>query len=49
MLEAGIEICGLLGSDIFAFKIDYDEWPGSHEDDGSAAVPYNGSYFNLRY
>jgi hypothetical protein len=48
LTEKGIEINGLLKSNIFSFDFDYDEWPGTHTNDGKYLRPYNDSIFNIR-
>ena len=42
-------ISGLLGSKIFSFKFDFDEWPSTHDDPTEYVRGYNDSIFNLRY
>jgi len=38
----------LLSSNVFQFDFDFDEWPGTHENDGEYLRPYNESIFNIR-
>ena len=44
----GIEVEDLLASKVFQFEFDYDEWPGTHDNDGEYIRPYNESIFNIR-
>jgi hypothetical protein len=48
LLEKGIEVHGLLDSEVFSFKFDYDEWPSSHINNETIIRPYNDSFFNIR-
>lgn len=48
-MEKGITVEHLLSSNIFSFDFDYDEWPGSHNNDGLYRRPYNKSIFDLRH
>ena len=49
MLEKGIEVAALLGSNIFAPTVDFVEWPSIHTDDTKFFRSYNESFFDLRY
>lgn len=49
LLDKGVIIGPLLGSKIFSFNFDFDEWPSTHEDSSKYSRPYNDSIFNLRY
>ena len=48
LFEKGIEVQPLLGSKIFCYPFDYDEWPGTHTNDGSYLRPYNESIYHIR-
>ena len=48
LLEKGVSISELLGSKIFSFTFDFDEWPSNHHDGDDYMRPYNGSLFELR-
>ena len=48
LVEKGIEVETLLNSNVFQFSFDYDEWPGTHTNDGEYIRPYNESIFNIR-
>lgn len=48
LVEKGIMIKGLLESDIFSFKFDFDEWPSMHTNQGDFTRPYNGDIFVVR-
>ena len=48
LLEKGIVVSELLGSKIFSFAFDYDEWPSNHHDGEEYYRPYNKSIFQLR-
>lgn len=49
LLEMGIPIRKILESNVFSVNIDFDQWPGSHENDKYLIKPYNGSFFDLRH
>lgn len=44
----GIPVLKIFESDVFNVSIDFDSWPGSHENDQYIIKPYNGSFFDLR-
>ena len=48
MIDRNIKISGLLGSNVFTYQFDYDEWPGTHVNDEELMKPYNDSIFKLR-
>lgn len=48
LVEKGILVRGLLNSDIFSFKFDYEEWPLSHTLDEEYTRAYNGDIFTVR-
>jgi hypothetical protein len=45
----GIELRGLLESDIFSMTINNDKWPTIHTDKGTYLRAYNESIFKIRY
>lgn len=49
LLDKGLDVAGLLRSNIFCFTFDYDEWPSTHTDHQPYSRPYNGSVFDLRH
>ena len=48
IMEMGIPIYQLFGSDVFVKKIDFDEWPSTHTVSEKFLRPYNGSVLDLR-
>lgn len=38
----------MLNSDIFRFRIIFEEWPSQHVSETEVIKPYNGSLFDLR-
>ena len=48
IMEKGVPVCPLLGSEVFKLTFDYDEWPATHTDSETIIAPYNGSIFQLR-
>mgnify|MGYP000011379037 len=48
LFEKGIEVTSLLQSEIFSYTFDYDEWPGTHDNEETYLRPYNESIFNIR-
>jgi hypothetical protein len=49
LMNKGINLSALLGSDIFCYKIRYEEWPTTHWDKEELIMPYNGSIFEIRH
>ena len=49
LMEKGIELNGLLGSNVFTMVFDFDQWPGNHFDDEECIRAYNGSFFDIRH
>ena len=49
LVEKGINICGLIESNILKFDFDFDEWPSQHTDDNKYLRPYNGSIFDIQF
>ena len=49
IVQKGINIYGLLSSDILNYEFDFDEWPTQHTDDNKYLRPYNGSIFDIQY
>lgn len=49
LLQKGINISGLLNSDIFFHRFDFESWPAVHHCDRSISTHYNDSIFNLRH
>lgn len=49
LMEANIPVRPLLDSKVFCFSFDFDDWPSTHDNDGSYLRPYNDSLFSLRY
>jgi hypothetical protein len=47
-MKKGIEISNLMKSNIFALKLEFDEWPQVHTDLEKVCQPYNGSIFEIR-
>ena len=47
-MRKGINLTALLGSDIFCFKIKFEEWPEIHWCRDEVIMPYNGSLFEIR-
>ena len=45
----GIDLSKLLGSEIFCYKIKFEEWPVTCEDENDLIMPYNGSIFDIRH
>ena len=41
-------MCPLLDSEIFRYRLTFEEWPASHPDDTEITRPYNGPIFDLR-
>lgn len=41
-MNEGIKVSGLLGSEIFCYSFDFDEWPSTHTIDDTLVRPYNG-------
>lgn len=48
ILEKGIDVSGILDSNIFTYQIDYEEWPSTHTDNSRLVEPFNDSIFNIR-
>ena len=40
---------GLLASNVFNVRIDFDGWPGNHTNITDCIRPYNGSFFQIRH
>ena len=49
LLQKGINVSGLLNSDIFYHRFDFENWPAIHHCDLSISTHYNDSIFNLRH
>lgn len=48
LVEKGVRMTGLLESEVFCFKFDFDEWPSTHVNAETYYRPYNGSIFEIR-
>ena len=48
-IQKDIPIAKILGSNIFNYNFDFDDWPGAHTDDSTCLRPYNESIFVLRH
>jgi len=48
LMEKGLVLEGLFGSNIFTRTFDYDQWPGSHINNDTIIRPYNGTLFQIR-
>jgi len=48
ILAKGLDVSGILDSNIFNYTIDYEEWPSTHTNDERMVEPYNLSIFDLR-
>ena len=44
----GIDVRPLFDSEIFRFDFDYDEWPGTHNNQEPYIRPYNQSLYDIR-
>ena len=49
MMEIGIEVAGLLNSNVFVYTFDYQEWASIHHNNTECIRPYNSTLFQLRY
>ena len=49
IMEKGINTHELLDSNVFQYKLDFDEWPYAHTKCVKVIESYNGSLFNLRH
>lgn len=49
LLQKGINVSGLLNSDIFFHRFDFESWPAIHHCDLSISTHYNNSIFELRH
>lgn len=48
IFEKGIDVIGLIDSDVFNYTFDFDQWPSVHTNHDRVLKPYHGSLFNLR-
>lgn len=49
MMNKGVNMAGLFGSDILVRKFDYDTWPSVSDNYDKIIAPYNNSIFKLRF
>lgn len=49
LINKGIKVSNLLGSNIFNYQFDYDQWPGTNSNVKKILRPFNKSIFDLRY
>lgn len=49
LMEKGIDVHDLLGSQVFEYRFEYDEWPQAHSNLDKIITGYNGSIFEIRY
>ena len=45
MMEIGIEVAGLLNSNVFVYTFDYQEWASIHHNNTECIRPYNSTLF----
>ena len=48
LVEKGIDIGPLLESNVFRYKINFEEWPNSHSCNEVCTKAYTDNFFNLR-
>lgn len=48
-MKIGIEISGLLQSNVFIYQFDYQEWPSIHFDHQEQLRGYNSTLFKLKF
>jgi hypothetical protein len=49
LLEKGILVKELIGSNVFSYEFDFDEWPTSHFNPDEYLRPFNENFFSIRY
>jgi hypothetical protein len=42
-------LSSLVESNVFKFKLDFDQWPNAHPNKEPCVKPFNGSLFDIRY
>lgn len=47
-MQKGVLLNNLLASRVFNWTFDFDNWPGTHNDDRECIRPFNGSFFDIR-
>lgn len=48
-MEKDIKVAELLGSNIFCYNINFDEWPSLNQENELRIRPYNDSLFELKH
>lgn len=49
LLNKGVKVSKLLGSNIFNYEFDFDQWPGTNNNIDKKLKPFNQSIFALRH
>ena len=49
LVQKGINIKGLLESNVFSMKLNFPGWPITHSNLQECIRPYNGSFFQIRH